>query len=152
MTRTFSNLDALEACVGLDVARSGWVTLDQARIDAFAELTGDRQWIHLDAERCATESPYRTTIAHGFLTLSLLASMFGEAIALESARHVVNYGFERVRFLSPVVVGSSIRASFVLAALARNGQTARATWDVNVEIRDFAKPALAAVWISQIYE
>lgn len=152
MIREFTDVAELAACVGTQVARSGWMTIDQHRIDAFAEVTGDRQWIHTDAERCARESPFTTTIAHGFLTLSLVAALYGESIEVKSARQIVNYGFERLRFLAPVNVDSAIAATFVLAALERTGAVARASWDVAVAIRGREKPALAAVWITQIYE
>lgn len=152
MLTTFADVDALAERLGAEAGHSAWLRIDQARIDEFAALTGDRQWIHVDPARCATQSPYKATVAHGFLTVSLLPRFRQEAIAVESARMSVNYGFDRLRFLAPVPVGSEIRAVFSVAALARTGAVARVSWDVSVEIRGSAKAALAAVWISQIYE
>lgn len=149
----FANVAALEAAAATDaVLASDWHTIDQATIDAFAETTGDRQWIHLDPARAARESPYGTTIAHGLLSLSLLPMMIAEALTIASASMTINYGFDRVRFVSPVPVGSSVRATFALASVERAATGTRITWSVTLEIADAAKPALVARWISQVIE
>lgn len=148
----YPDVDALAERIGAEAGRSGWHAIDQARIDAFAEITGDRQWIHVDPARCRDHSPYKTTIAHGFLTASLLVPCIEEAIFVASARLSVNYGFDKLRFLAPVPVDSQIRAIFIVAGIERKDTVARVAWDVSVEIRGSAKPALAGVWISQIYE
>ncbi len=152
MLTTFANVAALAQRVGSEAGRSAWLRIDQARIDAFAELTGDRQWIHVDAARCAQHSPYRTTVAHGFLTLSLLPQFLAESVVVESARLRINYGFDRLRFLAPVPAGAEIRAVFGVSSLEQTGTIARISWDVSVEIRGSAKAALAALWVSQLYE
>lgn len=148
----YPNVDALAERIGREAGRSDWHEIDQATIDEFAAATGDRQWIHVDPARCRDGSPYGGTIAHGFLTVSLLSACIAEAIAVESARLSVNYGFDKLRFLAPVPVDSQIRAIFVLAGIERHDAVARVTWDVAVEIRDSPKLALAAVWIAQIFE
>lgn len=151
--RVFADLAALEeAARAGDVVRAAWRTIDQATIDTFAAATGDRQWIHLDAERARRESPYGTTIAHGFLTLSSLSAMIGEALEIASARMTVNYGFDRVRFVSPVPVGARIRGVFTVAGVTRTPEGARVTWDATVEIDGATKPALVARWISYVIE
>ncbi|MDT3677829.1 MAG: MaoC family dehydratase [Burkholderiaceae bacterium] len=109
--RVFENLTELAACVGEEIAVSDWVEVTQQRIDAFAEATGDRQWIHVDPERAA-KGPFGTTIAHGYLTLSLLPMFAESAIELRGVRMSVNYGLNRVRFPAPVPAGSRLRARF----------------------------------------
>jgi acyl dehydratase len=146
----FENVDALEGAVGKRVAQSGWVTITQAMIDEFAEVTGDHQWIHIDADRAARESPYKVTIAHGFLTLSLLSRLIGEAVSLPNRRLSLNYGFDRVRFIAPVPVDSEIRASFSVDHVKRTPDGAQIGWAIEVERRGSEKPVLAAVWLSRM--
>ena len=149
----FANVAALEAATAARIVlASDWHTIDQATIDAFAEATGDRQWIHSDPARAARESPYGTTIAHGLLSLALLPMMIGEAFTIQSATMSINYGFDRVRFVSPVPVGARLRATFVLASVKRAPASSRMTWNVTLEIAGGAKPALVAQWIAQIIE
>ncbi|GAC1301068.1 MAG: MaoC family dehydratase [Vulcanimicrobiaceae bacterium] len=148
----FPNVGALAARLGSEAGRSAWLRIDQARIDTFAAAAGDRQWIHVDCDRAARESPYGTTVAHGFLTVALLSRFIDEALVVESARLRLNYGFDRLRFLAPVRAGAEIRGVFGVAEIECAGPVARVVWDVAVEIRGSAKPALAARWISQIYE
>src|SRR6185437_6894588 len=115
---TFENLDALNDFVGREIATTGWFEITQERIRQFAEVTEDRQWIHLDPDRAQKESPYATTIAHGFLTLSLLSHLMHQALQIQGGvRMAVNYGFNRVRFPSPVRAGSKIRGRFTLQSL-----------------------------------
>ena len=132
-------------------AVSDWVEVAQERIDRFAEATGDRQWIHLDAERAARESPFGGTIAHGFLTLSLIAHLASTAMTAGGMRMVVNYGLDRVRFVAPVPAGSRVRARFALAAVEEAGGGAQATWSVTVELEGAAKPCCVAVWLVRYY-
>ncbi len=109
-------LDALRARIGREAGASSWITLDQAVIDRFADLTGDRQFIHVDPGRAAAETPFGGTIAHGFLTLSLLSRMGAEALPPLAGRvRGINYGFDRVRFLAPVPAGGRVRGRFVLS-------------------------------------
>lgn len=141
----------LKASIGQEAGRSSWITVDQAKIDAFAEVTGDHQFIHVDPV-AAAKSPFGGTIAHGFLTLSLLPEMIAEATNVPDAETTgVNYGFDRIRFLSPVRAGADVRARFVLREMVEPAPgVARLLWDVTVDIRGEDKPALVAEWWSQI--
>ena len=138
----------LAAMVGRDFV-SHWLTVDQARIDAFAKITEDEQFIHVDPKRAA-ETAFGGTVAHGFLTLSLLSAMaYGALPRLEGAAHGVNYGFHRVRFVRPVPSGSRVRGHFTLSAVtARSAREWQLTYDVSVEIEGVEKPALAATWLT----
>ena len=138
--------------VGQDVAVSDWLEVLQERINQFAEATEDRQWIHVDPERSARESPFKETIAHGFLTLSLLSALGKRAIAVGGVRIGINYGLDRVRFVSPVPAGSRIRGRFTLSALTYIQGGAQATWNVTVERDGGEKPACVAEWLVRYYE
>ena len=128
---------------------SRWLVVDQGRIDAFAEVTEDEQFIHVDPER-ATATAFGGTVAHGFLTLSLLSAMAYHALPkIEGAAHGVNYGFDRVRFLHPVRSGSRVRGHFtLLAATLRSAREWQLSYEVSVEIEGAHKPALAALWLT----
>jgi acyl dehydratase len=132
--------------VGEEIGASSWTTLDQARIDEFAHCTGDHQWIHVDAERAARDSPFGGTIAHGFLTLSLLAPTgFEVLVARVAPKSVVNYGLERVRFLTPVRSGKRVRNRIRLAAVEdKGGGRYLVTTENTIEIEGETKPALIA--------
>src|SRR5918997_5804849 len=127
------SVEKLAEFVGREVALSEWVEVSQERIDAFAEATEDRQWIHVDPERAARESQFGGTIAHGFLTLSLLSELGRTALSVGGVRMGINYGLNRVRFVAPVPAGSRIRGRFRLAALEEIRGGAEATWKVTVE-------------------
>jgi acyl dehydratase len=147
----FSSIADLERVRGQRVGESAWLTVTQQMIDDFAAVTGDHQWIHVDPERARREAPLGTTIAHGFLTLSLLSKMIGERVRMQGALMSLNYGFDRVRFVSPVPAGAEIRATFALEDVrAADGGAAQLTWRVEVELRDSPKPALAALWLSRV--
>ena len=137
--------------VGREVALSEWVEVSQERINAFAEATEDRQWIHVDPERAARESPFKGTIAHGFLTLSLLSELGRTAMKVGGVRMGINYGLGRVRFVSPVPAGSRIRGRFTLAALKEMRDGAEATWKVSVEREGGDKPCCVAEWLVRYY-
>jgi acyl dehydratase len=147
-----ATLDQIRAKTGEEVGVSGWLTVDQVRIDAFAEATEDRQFIHVDPA-AATQTPFGGTIAHGFLTLSLLSRMGAEAMLLpECLKMAVNYGFDRVRFLAPVKAGKRVRGRFVLDSVEEKaaGQfLVRHT--VTVEIEGEDKPALTASWLGLMF-
>ena len=145
-------IDQLEGRVGQEIAVSDWLTVDQARIDSFAEASGDDQWIHVDRERSARESPYRTTVAHGFLTLSLLSRLLRDSIEVKGARLGINYGLNRVRFTGPVPAGSRVRARFRLASLEKIEGGVQITWNVAIEREGEAKPVLVAEWITRRHE
>ena len=142
-------LEELQASVGQPLGTSDWIEVGQDRIDQFADATGDHQYIHVDPVR-AKDSPFGQTIAHGFLTLSLLAPMMEDATPPLETRMSVNYGFNKVRFLSPVRSGKRIRGHFNLVELVekRPGQWQQ-TVEVSVEIEGEEKPALLAEWIFQ---
>jgi acyl dehydratase len=137
---------SLPSFVGRELGVSAWLAVDQARIDAFAECTGDRQWIHVDPERAGRESPLGTTIAHGFLTLSLLARFgFELGLAPRGVRQVLNYGLDRVRFVAPVRAGARLRDRVVLLG-AEEKEPGRMLLKVQhtVEVEGEEKPALVA--------
>lgn len=147
MTR-YPHLSDLQALVGQEIGVSDWVVVDQARINAFADATGDHQWIHVDPERAAS-SPFGGSVAHGFLTLSLLP-MFGEdAFAIDDVVMGVNYGLDRVRFPSPVRAGSRLRGRFALQSYQPLEGGAQLTVEVTVEIEGQAKPACAAISLTR---
>ncbi len=133
--------------VGQEVAVGDWFEVTQERINQFAEATEDRQWIHTDPERAASESPYKATIAHGFLTLSLLSELAKRAMSVSGVRMGVNYGLNRVRFVSPVPAGSRIRGRFTLSALKETSGGVQATWNVTVERDGGEKPCCVAEWL-----
>jgi len=138
--------------VGRDVAVSDWLEVSQERINQFAESTEDRQWIHVDAERAARESPFKETIAHGFLTLSLLSELSKRAMSVGGVRMGINYGLNRVRFVRPVPAGSRIRGRFTLVALEEIKGGVQATWGVTVERDGGDKPCCVAEWLVRYYE
>lgn len=145
--------DAYLAMVGKEIGVSPWHLIDQKRIDAFAETTEDHQFIHVDPERAARDTPFGTTIAHGFLTLSMLSVFNYEVIPkIAGATMGVNYGFDKLRFISPVRAGSRIRGRFTLTeAKMRAANELFSRTSVSVEIEGEDKPALAADWIGLVY-
>ncbi|HXI29557.1 MAG TPA: MaoC family dehydratase [Vicinamibacterales bacterium] len=137
--------------VGQEIALGQWTEISQAQIDQFAEATGDRQWIHVDAARAAAESPFKTTIAHGFLTLSLLSTFLRDAIEFTGIRMAINYGLNKVRFVSPVPSGSRVRPRIVAGAVEEIGGAIQVTWTITVEREHHDKPACVAEWIVRYY-
>ncbi len=149
--KIFANHDEVTASVGQAVPPTDWVTITQAQIDQFAQATGDHQWIHTDPERAA-QGPFGTTVAHGFLTLSLLARFMGEAFGVQGTQMGINYGLNRVRFPSPVPVGSRLRAHLkLLAAEPLPGNGLQMTWEVSVEREGADKPACVAEALVRTY-
>ncbi len=144
------SLETLLASAGKEVGLSPWRVVTQHMIDLFADATDDHQFIHCDPERAAAETPFGGTIAHGFLSLSLLSAMTFETLPpLEKSKMGVNHGFDQVRFLAPVKTGSRIRARFVLADVkARPPGWVQMTHDVTIEIEGSVKPALTARWLT----
>jgi acyl dehydratase len=144
-----ASLAEIKRRVGEEVGVSGWMTIDQARIDAFADATEDRQFIHVDPD-AATQTPFGGTIAHGFLSLSLLSRMGAEAMLMpEGLKMAVNYGLDRVRFLAPLKSGKRVRGRFVLQSVEEKapGQVLM-HHEVTVEIESEDKSALSAVWLT----
>jgi acyl dehydratase len=148
--RTFDKLADLQPLVGQHVADSAWITIDQHRIDLFADATGDHQWIHVDPVRAAA-GPFGATVAHGFLTLSLLPEMAASAFALNDIRMGVNYGLNRVRFMAPVPVGSRLRGRFKLLTYEPIEGGAQITMEVTMEREGSAKPVCIAESVSRRY-
>ena len=146
------NIAALANYAGKEVGISDWLEVSQERIDQFAEASGDRQWIHLDRERAERETPFKTTIAHGFLTLSLLSALARLAISVGGVRMGINYGLNRVRFVSPVPAGARIRGRFTLANLEEIKGGVQSTWNVTVEREGSDKPCCVAEWLVRYYE
>jgi acyl dehydratase len=149
--RTFETLAELPPLVGQELATSDWITITQQQVDLFAQATGDHQWIHVDVER-ARAGPFGATIAHGFLTLSLLPKFFESALEIRQARMGVNYGLNRVRFTAPVPVGSRLRARLKLLecqSVADNGL--QMTWQVTVEREGQDKPVCVAESLTRRY-
>jgi acyl dehydratase len=144
-------IDALRSLAGQDLGAGEWVTVTQERINAFADTTGDHQWIHVDPERAARETPFGTTIAHGFLTLSLVSSLLKDVVLVSGVRMSINYGLNRVRFVSPLPAGSRIRAQVSLGALSEVDGGVQATWNVTVERDGGEKPCLVAEWLVRYY-
>lgn len=143
---------ALRGKIGETLGVSRWFPVDQARIDAFADITEDHQYIHIDPERAA-QTPFGATVAHGFLTLSLLSAMaYDGQPAIAGAQMSVNYGMNRLRFVSPVRAGSRVRAHFTLSALdERKPGEVTVTWAVEVEIEGQDRPAIVCDWLQRHY-
>ena len=148
-------MQRLQAQVGQEIHCSDWFEVTQARVDAFADATGDHQWIHVDAERAARESPWKATIAHGYFTLSLYPMLRGlvteERPVFEGVRQVINYGLDKLRFPSAVVVGSRIRAHCVLLKVESVAGGLQVAEQYTVEIEGQPKPACVAEAIMRLY-
>ena len=144
---------SLREFVGREIAVTDWLMMTQERIDQFAEATEDRQWIHVDRERAQRESPYGSTIAHGFLTLSLLSHFIKQAIQFKGGvRMAVNYGLNRVRFPSPVRTGANIRARIRLLSLEEFSDAFQAVFSVAMEVENSDKPCCVAEWVVRYYQ
>jgi acyl dehydratase len=148
---TIPHLGRLRELAGREVARSDWMMVGQDRIQAFADATGDRQWIHIDPARAKVESPFGGTIAHGFLTLSLVSAMLNDAVTIDGVRMAINYGLNRVRFVSPVPAGSRIQARVSLREVTDVEGGVQAAWSITVERERQEKPCLVADWLVRYY-
>ena len=148
--RSFEKGSDLQALVGQHIADSDWITIDQQRINLFADATGDHQWIHIDPVRAAA-GPFGTPIAHGFLTLSLLPEMGASAMEVRDTRMGVNYGLNKVRFPAPVPVGSRLRGRFKLIAYEPIEGGAQVTMEVSMEREGSAKPVCIAESVARRY-
>ncbi|SRR5216683_3517235 len=150
--RVIEGIAELKSLVGQQVGISDWFTVTQEQINAFAAVTGDQQWIHVDAERARTESPFGTTIAHGFLTLALLSHLHGQAVQVRGDfKMAINYGLNRVRYPAPVPSGSRIRTQSTLQSVEDVPGGIQVVWLVSVEIEGNTKPALVAEWLIRFY-
>ncbi|WP_110972956.1 MaoC family dehydratase [Pseudomonas huaxiensis] len=148
MSHTFSSAQALLDAEGLDLGRTGWLQIDQARIDLFAEATGDHQWIHVDPERAAS-GPFGVCIAHGYLTQSLANLFLPQLMTLENMAMGVNYGSDRVRFPAPVRVGARVRGHGVILRVESLGEAVQAVVRVSVEIEGESRPGCVVDTISR---
>ena len=149
MTR-YPTLAGLQALVGQDLGSSDWVLVEQQRIDLFAQATGDHQWIHVDPVRAAV-GPFGATVAHGFLTLSLLPLFFEQGFAIDDVKMGINYGLNKVRFMSPVRVGSRVRGRFVLRGYQPLEGGAQLVVESTIELEGSDKPACVAETVSRRY-
>lgn len=148
---TFKNLAELQAAIGQEVGLSPWYSMNQSRINTFADVTEDEQWIHVDQERSQKESPYKTTIAHGFLVLSMASKMAYDSFEISSVTMAVNYGLNKVRFINATTVDAKIRGRFTLSDYKEIDGGARYVLNLTVEIEGQERPALVAEWIGQAY-
>jgi acyl dehydratase len=151
--RIINGIEELKTLIGQEVAASEWFEVTQSRINAFADATEDHQWIHIDVDRAGTDSPFHSTIAHGFLTLSLLPHLGAQAFKVEGDFKMgINYGLNRLRFVSPVPAGSRVRAKFTLQQVEDVAGGVQLTWSVTCEIEGGTKPALVAEWLVRYYQ
>ncbi len=149
---TLTSLDQLKDNAGQEIGVSGWFTVSQERIQQFADATLDHQWIHIDQERAQRESPFKTTIAHGFLTLSLLPQFVPQVLKIDGIRMGINYGLNRLRFVSPVKSGSKIRARFTLQSVKDvSPMGIEAVYLVTIEGESGDKPCCIAEWVVRYY-
>ena len=151
MAQQIVTVHDLRQYIGQEVALTDWLLITQEQVQKFAEAAGDHQWIHTDPARAAAESPYGGTVAHGFLTLSLLSQFLKEALEIQGLRWGINYGFNRVRFPAPVRVGSRLRARFTLLAVKDVENAVEAMYQATLETEDVAKPACVAEWLVRYY-
>jgi acyl dehydratase len=151
MTTIMNGLDELKAQAGADLGRTGWLEVTQERVNTFADATGDHQWIHVDPQRAAA-GPFGGTIAHGYLTLSMVIPLFGELLEVRGISMGINYGLNKVRFPTPVPVGSRIRLAAALGAVQDAGVNAvQVVADFTIEVEGEAKPACVAQAIYRYY-
>lgn len=146
----FNSIDELRAAIGTEVGCSDWVDIEQAKVNMFADATGDHQWIHIDPERAA-HGPFGTTIAHGYMTLSLLPMLAADATSVDGVRMGVNYGLNKVRFPAPVPVGSRVRARFELLSVEDIEGGAQLNYRATIEREGGEKPVCVAETVSRIY-
>jgi acyl dehydratase len=151
MQKSFPSIEALKPQVGQEIGVSDWLTVTQAMIDAFADASGDHQWIHRDVARASKESPYGATIAHGFFTLSLLSRLHAQAVHIGGVQRIINYGLNRVRFPAAVTAGSRIRVHSTLQNWEEVPDGYQLTWLLTVECEGQSKPVLVAELLLRYY-
>lgn len=150
--KVIESIEELKSLVGQEVAASDWLEVTQERVNQFAEVTGDHQWIHINPERAKAETPFGGTIAHGFLTLSLLSQFAASTVRVKGEFKMgINYGLNKVRFVSPVPVGSLIRARFTLQAVEAVAGGYQLAWSIAVETENATKPSMVAEWLVRYY-
>ena len=148
--KVFNGADELHAAAGEQLGTSDWMTIDQQRVNAFADATEDHQWIHIDPQRAAS-GPFGTTIAHGFLTLSLLPNLINQTYRVEGATMVINYGLNKVRFPAPVPVGSKVQAEVALAEVTEATGGLQLVLRATLQIEGSTKPGCVADWVTRVY-
>jgi acyl dehydratase len=151
MTRIITSIDDAKALEGQEVGLSEWVVIDQNRIDQFADATTDYQWIHVDTERAARELPEGKTIAHGYLTLALIPALTGDFIEVKNLTRAINFGLNKVRFYTPLLTGSRVRARVTVLQARRRAGALLLTSEVRIEIEDERKPACVAVTLGMYF-
>lgn len=150
---TFPNLSALQAEIGLQLSPSDWITVTQQMINDFAQATGDHQWIHVDEKKAAKYAPFGSTIAHGFLSVSLFSSLLHSMYKVDDLKMGINYGLNKVRFPAPVPVNSRVRLQATLRAADAYGENGlKVCWDCVLEIEHHPKPACVGEWIMVLFE
>lgn len=149
--RLVRNITELQALVGQEIGVSNWVDITQERVNTFGVATNDQQWIHTDPVRAAAESPFGGTVAHGFLTLSLLPGLLQDAVYMEDMRMGLNYGLDKVRFPAPVPVGSRVRGRVTLRSIEPVAGGHQLLWEVTVECEGGSKPACVAEFLMRRY-
>jgi acyl dehydratase len=149
--RIIATLAELKTLVGQEIAVSDWIGIPQEKVQQFADVTGDQQWIHTNVERSRAESPFGSTVAHGFLTLSLLPAMMESAVTMSDVKMAVNYGLNKVRFPAPVPVGSWLRGRISVLAVEEIPEGAQVIWQVSVERSGSDKPVCVAELVSRRY-
>ncbi len=150
--RVIADIAELKSLTGQDVAISDWLEMTQERINTFADATGDHQWIHVDVEKCKTDSPFKTTIAHGYLTMSLISQFSFAALHIQQKfSYLINYGCNKVRFTSPVKCGAQIRSRHKLLEVTDVTGGWQAAWQVTIEIDGQDKPACVAETLGRYY-
>ena len=144
------SITEIKKFLGSEVGLSDWVVINQERINKFAKLTEDEQFIHIDPERASKETPFGGTVAHGFLTLSMLVKLAESALPkIKDVKFTINYGFDKIRFIYPVAANSNLRARFILKEIEERSLTQIMTkWDVSVEIKNVERPAIVATWVN----
>mgnify|MGYP001235929112 FL=1 len=144
------SISEIKKFLGSEVGLSDWVVINQERINKFAKLTEDEQFIHIDPERASKETPFGGTVAHGFLTLSMLVKLAESALPkIKDVKFTINYGFDKIRFIYPVAANSNLRARFILKEVEERSLTQIMTkWDVSVEIKNVERPAIVATWVN----
>ena len=150
MATTVQGIEEFEKLVGSHLGYSDWVLIDQDRVNLFAEATGDHQWIHVDPER-ASSGPFGGTIAHGYLTLALIPGLMKQVLTVEGVGFGLNYGCNKVRFPSPVPVGSEVRMGVAVGGVEKAGEGVQIALDITVEVRDAPKPSCVAQVVYRYY-
>jgi len=151
MVQVFESIESIRAFVGQPAVHGEPIVVDQPTIDAFAAVSQDRQWIHTDPVRAAAESPFKTTIAHGLLTLSLITGWYQRCFAFPNRKMALNYGFDKVRFTGPVPSGSRLTGSFRLSSVVDiQSNEVRCVWEVTVHAEGAERPVMVATWLTQV--